>query len=49
MKQQVKQIVLVTGGSSGIGLALAEALLSQGADTVVCGRLKAALARFSSA
>ena len=39
--------VLVTGGSSGIGLAIAEAILAEGARVVVTGRrpdaLKAAI------
>jgi uncharacterized oxidoreductase len=43
------QVVLITGGTAGIGLALAEAFLSQGADVAVCGRSKGALATFSSA
>ena len=36
--------VLVTGGSSGIGLALAERFLAAGSEVVVCGRRAAALA-----
>ena len=34
---------LVTGGSKGIGLEVARALLSQGADVLICGRDKAQL------
>jgi uncharacterized oxidoreductase len=45
----MKQVVLVTGGTSGIGLALAEAFMSQGASVAVCARSPAALERFSRA
>lgn len=42
---------LVTGGTRGIGLAIAEALLGEGAKVFICGRdasaLKAALERLS--
>jgi uncharacterized oxidoreductase len=41
------QVVLITGGTSGIGLGLAEAFMSQGAAVAVCGRSEAALERFS--
>jgi 3-oxoacyl-[acyl-carrier protein] reductase len=34
---------VVTGGSKGIGLEVARALLSAGADVVICGREQAAL------
>lgn len=36
-------IVLITGGSAGIGLALAETFLNQGNEVIICGRTKAAL------
>lgn len=45
----MKQVVLITGGTSGIGLGLAEAFMKQGAAVVVCGRSEAALERFSRA
>lgn len=34
----------ITGGSAGIGLALAEALVAEGSEVVVCGRSEARLA-----
>jgi uncharacterized oxidoreductase len=43
------QIVLITGGTSGIGLALADAYIKRGATVVVCGRSEATLERFSDA
>lgn len=43
------QVVLITGGTSGIGLSLAEAFLAQGAAVAVCGRSAAALERLSRA
>lgn len=45
----MKQVVLITGGTSGIGWALAEAFISQGTDVAICGRSEAALGRFSHA
>ena len=44
----MKQVVLITGGTSGIGLAMADAFLSMGTTVAVCGRSEAALERFSS-
>lgn len=45
----MRQVVLITGGTSGIGLALAQAYISQGAAVAVCGRSPEALERFSRA
>nr|WP_246214549.1 SDR family NAD(P)-dependent oxidoreductase [Modestobacter muralis] len=45
----VEKVVLITGGTSGIGLALAEAFLAEGASVVVCGRSQTALDRFGQA
>jgi uncharacterized oxidoreductase len=45
----MQQVVLITGGTSGIGLGLAEAFMRQGAAVVVCGRSETALERFSRA
>lgn len=42
-------VVLVTGGTSGIGLSLAEAFLARGAAVAVCGRSTATLECFSRA
>ena len=41
------RVVLVTGGTSGIGLSLAESFLQEGASVAVCGRSRSALDRFS--
>ena len=48
-RRESVHVVLVTGGTSGIGLSLAEAFLAQGAAVAVCGRSTAALERFSRA
>jgi len=32
------RVAVVTGGSSGIGLATAQVLLAEGADVALCGR-----------
>lgn len=45
----MRQVVLITGGTSGIGMSLAEAYMKQGAAVAVCGRSQTALDRFSSA
>lgn len=45
----MQQVVLITGGTSGIGLSLAEAFMKQGAAVAVCGRSEAPLERFSRA
>ena len=42
--QVAGKIVLVTGGSSGIGLATAHKLAEAGAITIICGRDEAKLA-----
>ena len=43
--QLAGRVAVVTGGSRGIGAAVATALLSQGSDVVICGRSAEALAR----
>ncbi len=42
--QLANHTVLITGGSSGIGLALAARLRSEGNEVIVCGRRSDALA-----
>jgi NAD(P)-dependent dehydrogenase (short-subunit alcohol dehydrogenase family) len=45
LKGQVKgKVVLITGGSSGIGLAAAHKIAAAGATTIICGRDPAKLA-----
>lgn len=46
---KLAQVVLITGGTSGIGFALAEAFMAKGASVAVCARSKAGLERFSKA
>lgn len=43
----MQKTVLITGGTAGIGLALAAAFLDRGDQVAVCGRSQAALDRFS--
>ncbi|GLQ87136.1 SDR family NAD(P)-dependent oxidoreductase [Dyella flagellata] len=43
MLTQVEK-VLIVGGSSGMGLALAEMLLAEGAEVIIVGRSEARLA-----
>ena len=41
--------VLVTGGASGIGLAIAERFLKAGSDVIICGRRADTLAEAKAA
>lgn len=41
--KQGSNTVLITGGSTGIGLALAEKFLEEGNEVIICGRTKATL------
>lgn len=43
----MQQVVLITGGTQGIGLGLAKAFMAQGAAVAVCGRSDAPLNAFS--
>lgn len=43
----MQQVVLITGGTQGIGLGLAKAFMKQGAAVAVCGRSDAPLSAFS--
>ncbi|MBB4314202.1 SDR family NAD(P)-dependent oxidoreductase [Roseospira marina] len=45
----MKQVVLITGGTMGIGQGLAEAFLAQGDEVAVCGRSAEALEAFTRA
>jgi uncharacterized oxidoreductase len=42
-----QQVILITGGTSGIGLGLAQAFMDKGAQVAVCGRSVPALTRFT--
>ena len=43
MKRFSQKVGLVTGGSEGIGLAIAQRLISEGAQVYICGRRQQAL------
>jgi uncharacterized oxidoreductase len=43
----VQQVVLITGGTQGIGLGLAKAFMAKGAEVAVCGRSRVSLDAFS--
>ncbi|MEV5897441.1 SDR family NAD(P)-dependent oxidoreductase [Nonomuraea fuscirosea] len=45
----MRQVVLITGGTTGIGLALAEAFLARGGQIAVCARSREPLDAFTSA
>ena len=44
-----KKIALITGGSRGIGLSIAESLAKQGAHIIICSRSKENLESASKA
>ncbi|HZZ34401.1 MAG TPA: SDR family NAD(P)-dependent oxidoreductase, partial [Caulobacteraceae bacterium] len=44
MKSFAEKVVLITGGASGIGAALASAFLAAGARVIICGRDEGRLA-----
>jgi uncharacterized oxidoreductase len=46
MSEFQNKVVLVTGGTSGIGLALGKAFVREGASLAVCARSRSALDRF---
>jgi NAD(P)-dependent dehydrogenase (short-subunit alcohol dehydrogenase family) len=48
MDRLTNQIALITGGSRGIGYAIAEAYLREGASVVICGRNEARLKKAAS-
>lgn len=48
-RDRAPQVVLITGGTMGIGLGLARALMSRGDAVAVCGRSEGALEAFARA
>lgn len=48
MNRLIDQIALITGGSRGIGYAVAEAYLKEGAKVVICGRNEGRLDKAAS-
>lgn len=48
MSEFQNKVVFVTGGTSGIGLALAKAFVREGASLAVCARSRPALDRFQN-